>query len=640
MPDTAAQPAADVPADLLRRYAGNVAWLYRQHPDIAQQLEALPFSAVPPLEPTRDGNYTVRLTADDGRSIYAHSRYRPLDEATKLVDALPHTDAAAFFFAGCGLGHHVMECYRRAERPLLIIAEDDLALLKAALCVTDFTPALRESRVILFTTPDKTRFHRRLEGVSGELLLGLQLVSPPGGERYHREFRVEMQRLLAEFMSYGKMQIVTLLRNNRTTSENIALNTPYYLANPGVETLKDRARGYPAIVVAAGPSLTRNIDQLPALRERAVIIAVQTVYKLLLSRGLSPHFVTSLDFHAVSAQFFRDISDHGDTALVAEPKANWNVLDAFTGRKHVLHNSLYDELLRDATPRRGSLRAGSTVAHLCLYLAEHLGCDPIIFVGQDLSFSEALYYAPGMPIERTWQPELHRFYTVEMKQWERIVRSRAIVKRTTDLHGRPAYTDDQMLTYAEQFQADFAQTAHRIIQASEGGRLLSGMTAMPLREAAEMFCTQPLPGDLFAPAEPPATPPAFERARAALHKRLDEVREMKRIANETHGLLKQLITLIERPAEFNRLVARVDALRSAMSRHEQTYQVVVRVSQMAELRRFTADRRIGEGRSETTESARARLQRDQDYVAAFIEGCEFLEQLLPRAIERMPEAAP
>ncbi|MCH7852500.1 MAG: NAD(P)-binding domain-containing protein, partial [Candidatus Marinimicrobia bacterium] len=41
----------------------------------------------------------------------------------------------------------------------------------------------------------------------------------------------------------------------------------------------------------------------------AVIIAVQTVYKLLRSMNLAPHFVTSLDFHEISEDFFLGFDD-------------------------------------------------------------------------------------------------------------------------------------------------------------------------------------------------------------------------------------------------------------------------------------------------------------------------------------------
>ena len=46
--------------------------------------------------------------------------------------------------------------------------------------------------------------------------------------------------------------------------------------------------------------------------------------------------------------------------------------------------------LREMKLNKAKLPSGSTVAHLAYYLAEHLGCDPIIFVGQDLGFSDGL----------------------------------------------------------------------------------------------------------------------------------------------------------------------------------------------------------------------------------------------------------
>ena len=53
---------------------------------------------------------------------------------------------------------------------------------------------------------------------------------------------------------------------------------------------------------------------------------------------------------------------------------------------------------------KAGLPSGSTVAHLAYYLAEHLGCDPIAFVGQDLGFSDGLYYTPGTSYEDVWRP--------------------------------------------------------------------------------------------------------------------------------------------------------------------------------------------------------------------------------------------
>lgn len=633
------------------RYLANLAALYRSSPDLAARIDALPFSACSALEATRDGQVTARLIADDGKPVYVHSRYRPLEEACKFVAAQRRgassseeteeqsvEDSRSFFVAGLGLGYHLRELERQCDHPRLIVAEDDLALIKAALCVTDLSEPLADGRLVFLTSADKALFHETLRPINADVLLGLQYVTLPHAARYHAAFHAQARELLMDFVAFARLQMVTLLRNARITCKNIAFNTPAYLARAGVEVLKGRAAGYPAIIVAAGPSLARNIDQLPGLRDRAVLIGVQTVFKTLLARRIPPHFVTSLDFHEVSAQFFHGVEDVGDCILVAEPKATWHVLDAFRGRTHVLHNDLYGDLLREAAPRHGVIKAGSTVAHLAFYLAEHLGCDPIILIGQDLSYSEGLYYPPGMPIERIWQPELGRFCTLEMKQWERIVRARPILRVVKDIHGRDAYTDEQLFTYAEQFQSDFSGSAARVVHACEGGMRLLGTEVMTLREAGERFCTRPLPSDLFAAGAEPAPPELRDRARETVHERLVEITRLKEIAVEMRGLLEKLAKLVERPAEFNHVVVRVDDLRTLIRKYDRTYKIVTGVSQLAELRRYSADRRIGEQEHETAEVARRRLRRDREFVESFIDGCEYLESMLPQAMERLGEA--
>lgn len=664
----ATEGPAPLPAEYLQRYLANLELLYARDPELAGQIDALPFAQTPPLELARDGHPTVRLTADDGKAIYAHSRYRPTEEAATLVTAQARRKAEtpegqpdsqpadtepeesepdeeleypSFLVAGVGLGYHLAELERRFAHPVMVVADDDLGLLKAALCVVDLTAPLRERRLTFLTTADKAAVHERLRSAITHLMLGLRFITLPHTSRYHVGFYRQMRGLMRDFVSYSRVQMMSLLRHARITCHNIAFNLPTYVSQPGIEELEGRAKGYPAILVAAGPSLARNIDQLGPLRDRAVVIAVQTLLKTLLARKIPPHFVTSLDYHQISAQFFHGLTDFGGTILVAEPKATWHVLDAYRGgRVHLLKAEFADELLGEAAPTRAALRAGSTVAHLSFYLAEFLGCDPIILVGQDLSFTDGLYYPPGMQVERIWQPELGRFQTIEMKQWERVVRHRIGLKVVPDVHGRNVYTDDQLFTYAEQFQSDFLQSPARVIHACEGGMRMEGTEVMTLREATERFCTRPLPPKLLDVSAGSPPPDLQKRVCAALEQRIEELNKTREIAVQTKETLDRLVDLVERPTEFNRLVVEIDELRARMHERERIYNLVVLVSQLAQLRRVQADRAIRDDERETPERARRRLKRDREFVTAFIDGCDFLGQILPQVVQRVREQVP
>src|SRR5439155_26260044 len=156
-------------------------------------------------------------------------------------------------------------------------------------------------------------------------------------------------------------------------------------------------------------------------------------------------------------------------------------------------NDMAESLLREMSLKKAGLPSGSTVAHLAYYLAEYMGSDPIMFVGQDLGFSDGLYYAPGTSYEDVWRPELGRFCTVEMKQWEQIVRERPIMRKIPDQQGRPMYTEERLFTYLQQFERDFLRSQRKIIDATEGGAAKRGTTVMKLADAIAEFCRDVLP---------------------------------------------------------------------------------------------------------------------------------------------------
>ena len=180
------------------------------------------------------------------------------------------------------------------------------------------------------------------------------------------------------------------------------------------------------------------------------------------------------------------------TELVAEPKASSAIFDLNPGPLSLLGNEFAENLLAEMKLGKARLPSGATVAHLAYYLAEFVGCDPIIFIGQDLGFSDGLCYAPGTSYEDVWRPELSRFCTMEMKQWEQIVRDRGILRKIPDHQGNQTYTEERLFTYLQQFERDFLRSPRKIIDATEGGVLKRGATNMPFAAAIEQFCTRPL----------------------------------------------------------------------------------------------------------------------------------------------------
>lgn len=646
-------------------FLANMAQLWRLDARLAQRIDDLPHDAALATQPSKSGPVTASVTTLDHRTIYLHSRYDPIREAGDFIANLEKSEAGCVMLCGLGLGYHLKAIHAHfGDETFVVVSEPDLVTIKTAMENTDLAAELGTGRVFLLTggdpllrrpapseaappgaTLDKAQLHERLQPHATSLMLGTVLAVPPSARDHHANFHGECRKAVTDFAAFAKMSLVTLVKNAAITCRNIACNLPTYVSTPPADILRRRFAGHPAILVAAGPSLAKNMDQLPAVQDRAVIIAAQTTLRPLSELGVRPHFVTSLDFSEMSKQFFENLEIPEEVVLVAEPKAAWQVIDAFKGTQRaggrrvvLLDNQFAHKCVGEALAKRTPMEAGATVMHLAYYLAKWLGCDPIIFIGQDLGFGGHVYYTPGVAMHRAWAPELGRFATLEMKELERILRQGSILRRVKDIHDQEIYTDEQMFTYLQQFERDFARSTATIIDATEGGARKAGTTIMPLSEAIERYCRNPLPADKFDYLQTPwHDERRLPQARQILAARRAELDEFLALCRETNKLLTEMKLLIGEPKKFNARVVRVDELRTLVQNHALIFEMVRDVCQLGELQRIAADRRLSETASDRARAER-QIERDLAFVGHLLEGCEQLAAILDQAIARFDAA--
>ncbi|HUU81996.1 MAG TPA: 6-hydroxymethylpterin diphosphokinase MptE-like protein [Phycisphaerae bacterium] len=615
----------------------NMAALWRIDPELAVRIDEVPDDKRLPVEATRSGDWTTSVATPDGRQAYLHSRYDPRAEAEKLIERVDLDKNYCFVVTGFGLGYHVKALHARLRgEAFVLVTEPSLELLSTALAHVDLADEIASRRLVILTDTNKARMHAQLTPRNAVMMLGLQFVTHPPSERLAGEQHAALRRAVTDFVAYTRTTMVTLVHNAQITCRNIAYNLPTTLSTPPIDILKDRFGGCPGIVVSAGPSLRRNIDTLRDAKGRAVVCAVQTTLKPLLTRGIVPDFVTSLDFHEMSRRFFQGIDDLHGVHLVAEPKSTWHVIDLFDGPISILDSSFAHLLVGSGLAARGGLPPGATVAHLAFYLARYMGCDPIIFVGQDLAFTGHVFYVPGVEVHSGWSGEINRFNTMETKEWERIARNREILRKIEDVNGCPVYTDELLFTYLEQFEKDFIGTDARLIDATEGGARIGGTDVMSLAEALERVCARDIPAERYAYRKQVCwnDPSRLSAARSEIATRLEEVKAVEKICDDFAAVLHELEKLTGDPPRFNRRIQRVDELRTVITRHERAYQIINAASQLAELRRFSADRKIDLDGATGTDRAVRQLKRDLEFVGGIKEGAADMVGILTETLVR------
>jgi hypothetical protein len=594
----------------------NLAALAERNGDVVAELRAAARAAVEWIAVPDGTQPMLHVPVYEGRALA--SRHAPREEATNFADAIDLRDKAVVAVLGFGAGFHVAElCARLGRTGLVVVVEPDLALLRAVLERTDWSAALSQANVLLFTGLEQLgRFAERFAGAEGVLVQGVQVVEHPASRARLAPVAKDFAQHLTETVRAARVTAATGLARSAHTIRSILRNARLYIGGEGIAPLEGIARGRLGIVVSAGPSLRRNLHLLarPGVRERCVIVATQTVLKPLLAEGIRPHFVAALDWHQISRRFYEGLRerDVADTTLILDPQANPVIAESYPGPVRSISAPHLDTLLGPLAREHGRLPAGATVAHLCYQIARFLGCDPVALIGQDLGFTDGVYYARGTAIDDVWAPELNPFNTIENLEWTRIVRHRTHLVKRRDVHGKSIYTDAQMETYLQRFEYFFLQDERRglrTIDATEGGVRKAGTEVKALAEtlashACEQIAAIPLPQRALDAARLGA---AAQRLRAVLA----DVRVIHEASRRTGNAIAQLAGASPRTADDDRLWRTVDAERAKVGERLDTLRLLDDFSQVGLLKRAKADRRIVQSRGILAEE-RQRLQFERD----------------------------
>ncbi|TZE82174.1 motility associated factor glycosyltransferase family protein [Calorimonas adulescens] len=411
----------------------------------------------------------------NGKEYYIHSLYDPIAEAKRWVSNIELKEGSIFVVFGLGLGYHIIElCKLLDNSSKVIVIEPSKELIDIFIKKNGLNDLISNGQLIICNASLKTEIYNVLSNsITYDAIDRVYLyVFGQYGNLFKESYNVFLEAF-KECINAKRIDINTSLFFAERWQKNVILNLPYVIDSVPFKGLINMFKNRPGIIISAGPSLNKNIELLKEAKNKAVLMAVGTSVKALLKHNIIPDFVVAIDGSVGNYKHFKNIEV--DCPLVYDLYLYPEIVEEYKGPKIISVSSCpYTPwIAKELDEDFGFINAGPTVANMAFDFARQLGCNPIIFVGQDLAYTDNKTHADGTTYEgqRIENPESENYIYVD------------------DIYGNKVLSSKAFLSFKTWFEDQIYQHPDRTyIDATEGGAYIKGTKIMTLRDVINKYC--------------------------------------------------------------------------------------------------------------------------------------------------------
>ncbi|OGH95746.1 MAG: hypothetical protein A2039_07395 [Candidatus Melainabacteria bacterium GWA2_34_9] len=443
-----------------------------KNPKLAERLEKIDINSITGIEVFEAENKDLIISY---KNTPLHSTIDPSREAKTTWNRTVRTelkknDIQIVF--GLGLGYLFKRAYVSAESKIYII-EPFIEVMRFVLEHVDFSNELSDPRI--FITDNVGDIYNKLqkEFLSGDRVEFLFL----------NQYALVNQDLLQDLTS-KTFEIIegkgndenTILKFSRNWIWYFIINIIYFPEARPLGFFEEKFADKTCLIIAAGPSLSSDIEKIKENQDKFVTIAVGRAFKSLVHAGIIPDFTVFADNlncseHVKGVEAFVE-----KTNLILLSKADYTLYQ-LKSKSKIIYFSETDstsKLFKEVSSKNiGYYKSGGSVSIICYYIAKAMGFGQIAFAGLDLAFIDNKIFADGQTVETI--DEQHKNKLIPVKD-----------KDGSDLLTRADYA-----WFIRQFDEIFTEEINlaRIINTSLKGAYINGMEYMEFSEFAKTLST-------------------------------------------------------------------------------------------------------------------------------------------------------
>ncbi len=467
-------------------YEKNLKTLAAHYPEMDRRIEEAQVESTLEIieEVSLDGEKILKIKKDD-RTCYLNGKRNTHELAQKWVEAMGKLQRdTPVLMMGIGNFFYLKELAEQMEKNLtIVIYEPSLEIFLKFLEMVDIQKWMEKHLIVFWVNGLEGMESKNLGGMLEqvlryELLDHVKYFVLPNYEILFPEEAIAFVKTCRDVALKALSRYETNILFAGVMVKNLFSNARYlcdgYKTTQLVEVIP---KDIPGIVVAAGPSLNKNIKELKRAKGKAFICAVDTAIKPLIREGIIPDMFAVVD--GLKPVELVKKEEAQQIPLLTTLNASPEVLDYHTGMK-LFFNEGYqfaEEIFKRSGHMPGDVSSGGSVAtHIFSFLWK-IGIETIILVGQDLAYTNNKAYADGTFHDKMDEEDTSDFIMVE-GNFEEKVPTKPDLKLFIDWY-------NMYITGIKERDKKL-----RVINATEGGAKIQNTEIMTLKEAIDQECTK------------------------------------------------------------------------------------------------------------------------------------------------------
>jgi len=460
-------------------YEANLKLLKKHHPTIWEIITEKDLTPEGEVFVSPNDKVNLKVENSNGELVNLHDFDNPEAEVPLFLDMVQESSTGVVVLIGMGLGYTPLSLLSKRENIRhLVVFEANPCIFVQALRYMDLSSMLQDPRLLLGVGANPNAEAVFASASRALKLEQIHMLQHIPSLTLNKESYQKLYDLAYNCVNTMNVGGATIFRFGHEFVINRFMHLSSIHHNCLLESLKGKFSKVPAIMVAGGPSLDKNIHLLKEFKDKAIIFAIDTVLPTLLDHGVTPDFVSSIDPQEMTYEKFADIVPKIDgvpfliCSAWLHPKIPKlfpadQVFWSFTGNPI---EKWFNGLMG------GSISTGGagTVAHMNLIAALIMGCSPIVFVGQDLAFSDDRDHAGGAVLK-------------DQENVNKLIKSpESLYVDATN--GGKVITSRGLLSVKGTFEKMIRNDKNHYINATEGGADIKGTEVMPLQDVLDLYC--------------------------------------------------------------------------------------------------------------------------------------------------------